>query len=213
MVFRLVPFALAPRLLPVVLDVGFFLVVLLLPVLRRLPGRALLFVLVPFRDAPALRVLFPFADRRPPLVAAAVLLLDVFRLDGVVDRLLERLRIWPTVAPMTAAPATASMGFSLTAAAAFFAPVVADDTALPAAEPPRETTLVPPLAARCAPPPTFWPAFLAPLPTVFALLPTVPLIVLTGAVTWFTSGILSSSFLSTPAEQPSRKQPKREGSS
>jgi hypothetical protein len=72
----------------------------------------------------------------------------------VRERALDRFRISPTTEPTMPAPATASIGFSLTAAAAFFVPLTLDDAALPTTFPPRETTSVPPRAARCIRPPT-----------------------------------------------------------
>jgi hypothetical protein len=67
---------------------------------------------------------------------------------------LDRFRISPTTEPTMPAPATASIGFSLTADAAFFVPLAPVDAALPTTLPLREIASVPPRAARCTRPPT-----------------------------------------------------------
>jgi hypothetical protein len=95
----------------------------------------------------------------------AVLLLGVFLLGLVevarpvlgrdaLECALDRFRISPTTEPTMPAPATASIGFSLTADAALFVPLAPVDAALPTTLSLREITSVPPRAARCTRPPT-----------------------------------------------------------
>jgi hypothetical protein len=115
---------------------GVFLAVLLLGVAGRREAREELFVLRFARD--------------DPFAGGLTLRLEpvLFGRDGALERLFDRFLISPTTAPTSPAPATASIGFSLTADAAFFVPFVPDDAALPTRSPLRETALVPPRAAR-----------------------------------------------------------------
>jgi hypothetical protein len=127
----------APRpVLAVVFLCGVFLAVLFLGEVVRREGREVLFVL-------------RFARGDGFLGTFTLLLVAVFlRLEGVLGRFFDRFRISPTTAPTSPAPATASIGFSFTADAAFFVPFVLDEAALPTRSPLRETALVPPRAAR-----------------------------------------------------------------
>jgi hypothetical protein len=110
---------------------GVFLAVLLLGVVVRREERDEVFGLWFAGEDFVLGALTRLFAGRPELA--------LLRRDVAVERFFDRLRISPTTAPTSPAPATASIGFSFTADAAFFVPFVPDDAALPTRVPLRAT--------------------------------------------------------------------------